>query len=55
MPLRRDVLCISAQFLGAFAKLQKGTVSFVVFVFWGCATNRKVAGAIPDGVIGVFH
>jgi hypothetical protein len=20
-----------------------------------CATNRKVAGSIPDGVIGVFH
>ena len=32
--------------------------------FWGtgvaqwlrcCATNRKVAGSIPDGIIGVFH
>ena len=21
----------------------------------GCATNRKVAGSIPDGVIGIFH
>jgi hypothetical protein len=20
-----------------------------------CATSRKVAGSIPDGVIGVFH
>jgi hypothetical protein len=20
-----------------------------------CATNRKVAGLIPDGVIGIFH
>ena len=20
-----------------------------------CATNRKVSGSIPDGVIGVFH
>ena len=20
-----------------------------------CATNRKVAGPIPDGVIGIFH
>jgi hypothetical protein len=20
-----------------------------------CATNRKVAGSIPDGVIGLFH
>ena len=20
-----------------------------------CATNRKVAGSIPDGVIGMFH
>jgi len=32
--------------------------------FWGtavaqwlrrCATNRKVAGSIPDGFIGIFH
>jgi hypothetical protein len=20
-----------------------------------CATNRKVAGSIPDGLIGIFH
>ena len=20
-----------------------------------CATNRKIAGSIPDGVIGIFH
>ena len=20
-----------------------------------CATNREVAGSIPDGVIGIFH
>ena len=23
--------------------------------FRRCATNRKVAGSIPDGVIGIFH
>jgi hypothetical protein len=23
--------------------------------FGGRATNRKVAGSIPDGVIGIFH
>jgi hypothetical protein len=22
---------------------------------WYCATNRKVAGSIPDGVLGIFH
>ena len=22
---------------------------------WHCATSRKVAGSIPDGVIGIFH
>ena len=22
---------------------------------WCCATNRKVTGSIPDGVIGIFH
>ena len=20
-----------------------------------CATNRKIAGSIPDGVVGIFH
>jgi hypothetical protein len=24
-------------------------------VLEACATNRKVAGSIPDGVIGIFH
>jgi hypothetical protein len=33
-------------------------------IFWGhavaqwmryCATNQKVAGSIPDGVIGILH
>ena len=36
----------------------------VTIIYWGtlgrswlrhCATNRKVAGSIPDGVIGLFH
>jgi len=22
---------------------------------WRCATNRKVAGSIPNGVIGIFR
>jgi len=22
---------------------------------WHCAKSRKVAGSIPDGVIGIFH
>jgi len=22
---------------------------------WGCTTNQKVAGSIPDGVTGIFH
>ena len=28
---------------------------FVLTVAQCCATNRKVAGSIPDGVIGIFH
>ena len=31
----------------------KGTVVAQWLRF--CATNRKVAGSIPDGVIGIFH
>ena len=31
----------------------KGTV--VALWLRRCATNQKVAGSIPDGVIGIFH
>jgi len=27
----------------------------IVDILIHCATSRKVAGSIPDGVIGVFH
>ena len=39
-------------------------INIIYIVIWGtavaqqlkcCATNRKVAGSIPDGVIGIFH
>jgi hypothetical protein len=30
------------------------TLFFVLFVHY-CATNRKIAGSVPDGVIGIFH
>jgi hypothetical protein len=40
-------------------------ICVAILLFWGplmvaqllryCATNRKVAGSIPDGVIGIFH
>jgi hypothetical protein len=32
----------------------KGAHSGAV-VLWCCATRRKVAGSILDGVIGIFH
>ena len=28
---------------------------FVITQYSHCATNLKVAGSIPDGVIGIFH
>ena len=27
----------------------------VAQLVWHCATSRKVAGSIPDGVTGIFH
>jgi hypothetical protein len=51
-------------------KFRKGTISYIIQIFkyyeylvdhamaqWlrHCATNRKVAGSIPDGVIWIFH
>ena len=49
-----------------FIIARRSTVVLIVFYLfvWGtaiaqwlryCATNRKVAGSIPDGVIGIFH
>jgi hypothetical protein len=47
-----------------FSILRKIQRYIVVNVYWSsaaaqwlrcCATNRKVAGSIPDGVIGIFH
>jgi hypothetical protein len=44
-PCFREILC------GSF--LRPGTA--VVQWLRCCATNRKVAGSISDGVIGIFH
>ena len=37
-----------------------GPMLYIWFTRWGswlrhCATSRKVAGSIPEGVIGIFH
>ena len=39
------------------ADMQRNTVRGIAVAQWlrCCATNRKVAGSIPDGVIGIFH
>jgi hypothetical protein len=36
---------------------QRGTGGPLMVAQWlrYCATNRKIAGSIPDGVIGIFH
>jgi len=38
-----------------FAKYCKILGTAVVQWLRCCATNRKVAGSIPDGVIGIFY
>jgi hypothetical protein len=44
-------------FVRVFAYLQKQAGGPLMVAQWlrYCATNRKVAGSIPDGVIGIFH
>ena len=51
-------------FCNVWVCLCVGVLVICVLVFTGtavaqwlrcCATNRKVAGSIPDGVIGIFH
>jgi hypothetical protein len=44
--------------------MHKSILGYVVAQWFGhtvaqwlrhCATNQKVAGSIPDGVLGIFH
>ena len=49
---------IDAQFFYVIRLFQSSTCfeqTAVVQWLRYCATNRKVAGSIPDGVIGIFH
>jgi hypothetical protein len=40
---------------GFYAALYTDWVYAVAYWLRHCATNRQVAGLIPDGVIGIFH
>jgi hypothetical protein len=52
--LRKDCLNIGRNL--SFYVFIKRVVGTVVAQWLICyATNRKVAGSIPDGVIGIFH
>jgi hypothetical protein len=42
----------SLKFLVVYFEVRTADGGTVVKV---CATNREVAGSIPDGVIGIFH
>ena len=44
---------MKAEGIFKYTKAQRGTA--VAQWLRCCATNRKVAGSIPDGVIGIFH
>jgi len=52
---------ISRFFFVSFISFREGTSSHTTAIThslstkWCCATNRKVAGSIPAGVIGIFH
>jgi hypothetical protein len=50
--------CLTLQLrcsLGSFVCLPVGGPLMVAQWLRYCARNRKVAGSIPDGVIGIFH
>jgi hypothetical protein len=55
----QELLFTLSAVLGKLEKLQKVTISFVVHAVaqWlrHYATNRQIAGSIPDGVIGIFQ
>jgi hypothetical protein len=45
-----DLGCEACQIFHIFA----GSINNLLVLFY-CATGQKVAGSIPDGVIGIFH
>ena len=56
------VLILSTNFVRDIPHFKKNSARY--YHKWGtavaqclrcCDTNRKVAGSIPDGVIGIFH
>ena len=47
-----NTICISSMFTWPYIYLE-GTA--VAQWLRRCATSRKVAGSIPDGVTGIFH
>jgi hypothetical protein len=48
---------IGVEFLSILGKYHVSVGGPLMVAQWlkYCATNRKVAGSIPDGVIGIFH
>ena len=60
-----DLRILKENYFQEMSCRNKVPCNLVVYLFsWGtavaqllrcCATNRKVAGSIPDGVIGIFH
>jgi len=40
---------------GVSTQLQLTNISYHIVYQGHCSTSRKVAGSIPDGVIGIFH
>ena len=41
--------------IAKFTVLAAGFVTVIAQWLRCCATNQKVAGSIPEGVIGIFH
>ena len=56
-----DDVLILGQSVTAIEEVEKKNLDFIIFpTRWRswlrhCATSRKVAGSIPDGVTGIFH
>ena len=56
IPIRRISACIKQWIQGLYYLTSKFSVRHrVAQLVRHCATSRKFAGSIPDGVIGIFH
>jgi len=54
-PICHLLALLGAHYILHVSRIRVNTTLFTQLKCRHCAASRKVAGSIPDGVIGIFH